>query len=131
MYRLLSLIRTNWIAIMLATLLAITVASMLPLSQLPPAPGSDKVHHVIAYFLLMLPVALRKPSGWIVLGLFFVVYSGAIELLQPLVNRHGDWWDLAANAAGVVIGAVVAVLVNRLIPARESELARDRTASRH
>ena len=120
MYRLLSLIKTYWLAAALVILFAITVLSLLPLSQLPPAPGSDKVHHVIAYALLMLPVALRKPRGWIVLGLFFVMYSGAIELLQPLVNRHGDWMDLAANTAGVVTGAVLAAMLNLSFPAASS-----------
>jgi len=122
MYRLLSLIKTNWVAAMLVTLSAITVLSLWPLSQLPPAPGSDKAHHVLAYAFLMLPVALRKPAGWMVLGLFFILYSGAIELLQPLVNRHGEWWDLLANTAGVMLGALVAVLINRLFPAANSKL---------
>ena len=107
---------------MLVTLSAITVLSLWPLSQLPPAPGSDKAHHVLAYAFLMLPVALRKPAGWMVLGLFFILYSGAIELLQPLVNRHGEWWDLLANTAGVMLGALVAVLINRLFPAANSKL---------
>ncbi|HUU74111.1 MAG TPA: VanZ family protein [Burkholderiales bacterium] len=122
MYRLLFLIKTNWVAAMLVTLSAITVLSLWPLSQLPPAPGSDKAHHVLAYAFLMLPVALRKPAGWMVLGLFFILYSGAIELLQPLVNRHGEWWDLLANTAGVMLGALVAVLINRLFPAANSKL---------
>lgn len=121
MNRLLSLVRMNWVATMLTILSAITVLSLWPLSQLPLVPGSDKTHHVIAYAFLMLPVALRKPNGWMLFGLLFVFYSGGIELLQPLVNRHGDWWDLLANAAGVIVGALVAVLVNTLFPTASSK----------
>ncbi len=114
MYKLLEFAKSYWIAITLMTLSAVTVLSLWPLSQLPPVPGSDKTHHVIAYALLMLPTALRKPERWIFIGLFFLVYSGAIELLQPYVNRHGDWLDLLANTAGVVVGVSIAALVNRL-----------------
>ncbi|KPK34958.1 MAG: hypothetical protein AMJ66_02565 [Betaproteobacteria bacterium SG8_40] len=120
MNRLLSLIKTNWVAIVLVTLTAITFLSLWPLSQLPAVPGSDKTHHVIAYALLMLPVALRRPTGWIAIGLFFVMYSGAIELLQPMVNRYGEWLDFAANLAGVIVGALLAVTLNLLFPAANS-----------
>ena len=116
MYKLLEFAKSYWIAITLMTLSAVTILSLWPLSQLPPVPGSDKAHHVIAYALLMLPTALRKPERWIFIGLFFLVYSGAIELLQPYVNRHGDWLDLLANTAGVVVGVSIAALVNRLFP---------------
>jgi len=45
------------------------------------------------------------------LGLLFIGYSGAIELLQPYVNRYGEWMDLAANAMGVVCGLIVAEFI--------------------
>lgn len=121
---LLSLVRKNWVATMLAILSAITVLSLWPLSQLPQAPGGDKLHHVIAYALLMLPVALRKPNGWTALGMLFIFYSGGIELIQPFVNRQGDWWDLLANAAGVVLGAFLAVVLEGWFPPANSRRAR-------
>ena len=123
MYRLLHFIRSNWIAITLATLFAITALSLLPLDELPSVPGTDKTHHIIAYALLMLPTALRKPDRWILFGLFFVAYSGAIELLQPYVNRYGEWLDFFANASGVVLGVVIAVLVN-IVFSNRSKLSR-------
>ena len=55
----------------------------------------------IAYAVLMFPAALTKPRNWLVFGLLFVGYSGVIELLQPFVNRYGEWLDMAANSAGV------------------------------
>lgn len=114
MIRLLTAIKTHWAALTLITLTAITLLSLWPLATLPSIPGTDKTHHLIAYALLMLPVALRKPDKWIVLGLFFMAYSGAIELIQPYVNRYGEWLDLLANITGLVLGALIAGLINFL-----------------
>jgi VanZ family protein len=49
--------------------------------------------------------------------LFFVACGGAIELLQPYVNRHGEWLDMLANTAGVVCGFIIAEIVNFFSPA--------------
>ena len=42
------------------TLLAITLLSLLPIQTLPKVEGSDKSHHLIAYFFLALPLGLKK-----------------------------------------------------------------------
>ena len=120
MIRLLSLIKTNWIIFTLFILLVITILSLWPLEELPSIPGTDKTHHLIAYAILMLPTALRKPDRWILLGLFFIAYSGAIELLQPYVNRYGEWLDMLANTAGVVCGLIIAEIVNFFFPVKLS-----------
>jgi hypothetical protein len=112
MHKLLEFIKSHWMALTVVALSAITALSLWPLDELPRMPGTDKTHHVIAYAVLMLPAALRKPDRWILIGLFFVGYGGAIELLQPHVNRYGEWLDFLANAAGVACGIVIAVLVN-------------------
>ena len=115
----LATIKTHWVFFTLAALLAITVFSLLPLGELPPVPGTDKTHHLIAYGLLMLPAALRKPDHWILYGLFFIAYSGAIELIQPYVNRYGEWKDMLANTAGVICGVVAAELITFLTSAKQ------------
>ena len=120
MIRLLTLIRKNWIIFTLFILLIITTLSLWPLDELPSVPGTDKAHHLIAYAILMLPTALRKPNRWILFGLFFIAYSGAIELLQPYVNRYGEWNDMIANTAGVVCGLFIAEIVNFLFPVKLS-----------
>ena len=99
--------------------MAITLLSLWPLSELPPVPGGDKTHHFVAYGLLMLPTALRKPDHWILYGLFFIAYGGAIELIQLYVNRHGEWMDMLANTAGVICGIVAAELINFLTSAKQ------------
>ena len=111
-------IKKRWKALTLVILTTITVFSLFPLDALPPAPGTDKTHHFIAYAMLMLPTALRKPANWIILGLFFILYSGAIELIQPFINRYGEWMDMFANLGGVICGAIVAWLINFKISAK-------------
>ena len=51
-----------------------------------------------------------------VIGLFFICWSGAIELIQPFVNRYGEFQDLAANITGLVCGFLAANLVTWLLP---------------
>ncbi|MCI5223099.1 MAG: VanZ family protein [Candidatus Electrothrix sp. AR4] len=106
-------IKTYWIAYTVFLLAGITVFSLTPLSDLPAAPGNDKVHHLVAYGALVFPAALRKPSSLKLLILFFIAYSGAIELVQPYVNRYGEWRDLAANTIGIGCGLLIAELLLR------------------
>ncbi len=117
MTRLLAFVRTHWAAFTTVNLVLITTLSLWPLVTLPSVPGTDKTHHFIAYAALMFPAALRKPDKWIMIGFLFVAYSGVIELLQPYVNRYGEWLDMAANISGLVCGFVLAELLNRLFPA--------------
>ncbi|PIE01010.1 MAG: hypothetical protein CSA79_01405 [Thiothrix nivea] len=107
-------IRRHWLWLTLILLAAITTLSLWPADQLPAVPGTDKTHHFIAYGVLMFPAALRKPEHWLLIAAGFVVYSGIIELIQPFVNRYGEWLDLAANSGGVVCGMLLARFVHLL-----------------
>lgn len=109
-------IKTYWQIITLLMLAGIACLSLWPAHQLPAVPGSDKTHHFIAYALLMLPVALRKPQHWLIIGLFFIGFSGAIELIQPYVNRYGEWLDMAANSLGLLFGWLLGQAINYLFP---------------
>jgi VanZ family protein len=44
--------------------------------------------------------------------LFFILCGGLIELIQPYVNRHGEWLDMLANTSGVILGALLAHLAD-------------------
>ena len=113
---LLSRVEHHWLALTALLLTAITLLSLTPLPQLPEVPGSDKTHHLIAYAALMLPTALRKPRYWPWLALLFIGWSGAIELIQPYVNRYGEWLDMAANSAGVGGGILIGFGLRKLLP---------------
>ena len=121
MKRVVDEIKKRWKALTLLILTVITILSLLPVPVLPPAPGTDKTHHLIAYAVLMLPAALRKPANWILLGAFFILYSGAIELIQPFVNRYGEWLDLLANSTGVICGVIIAWLINSIISSKQTD----------
>ena len=113
MNKILNLTTKYWLSCSLFILTAITVLSLSPLETLPPAPGTDKTHHFIAYGTLILPIALRKPKHWILIALLFIIWSGAIELIQPYVNRYGEWKDLLANIAGLACGLIIAEIIKR------------------
>ncbi len=108
MIKTLQSIEKYWFLLSLCILLTITTASLWPIANLPSVPGSDKTHHLIAYATLVFPVALRKPNRWMLIVVFFIFYSGLIELVQPYVNRYGEWLDMLANTAGVVCGVALA-----------------------
>lgn len=113
---LINLIKTHWIVLSCGILISITTLSLWPADQLPQVPGTDKTHHLLAYALLMLPAALRRPKHWLLIALFFIGFSGVIELIQPYVNRYGEWLDMLANSAGVALGVVTGMLMERLWP---------------
>ena len=110
------IIKKYWIALTFVILTGITFLSLYPLKQLPSIPGTDKTHHLIAYAILMFPAALKKPQHWILIALLFITYSSIIELLQPYVNRYGEWLDLIANSIGICCGIIAAEIINVLIP---------------
>lgn len=95
--------------------LAIGYLSLSPLETLPSAPGGDKVHHFIAYAALCFPLLFsdRAPARYVLpLG---IAYGGLIELIQPFVNRYGEWLDFGANAAGCLIGYGLARLAQKAL----------------
>ena len=112
---LLLFVQRYW-AVLSVTLLAfVTLVSLYPADQLPKVPGSDKTHHFVSYAAVVFPIALVKPKHWLWLALLVIGWSGAIELIQPYVNRYGEWLDLAANSAGVLIGVLLSMLSRRLL----------------
>ena len=93
---------------------AIGLATLTPVEKLPQVSGSDKVYHLISFAILTLPIAIIRPRAiWIILSLS-IAFGGALELLQPLVNRTCEMADFLADAVGAILG----VLVTRALRAR-------------
>ena len=115
MRRLLSLNDRHWPRIVAATLLAVTVLSLSPLPELPlpDAAASDKLHHLLAYAALAMPVAAARPRRWVWILMLLLAWSGLIELVQPFVNRHRELADLAANATGLALGTAAGTAARR------------------
>ena len=96
---------------LIATLALALVIGFLTLAPISDAgvPGSDKLHHALAFFALAVPLSYARPrlAIWIVIAA--TAYSGAIELIQPTVGRDQDVWDFLAGGVGAVAGAAVGV----------------------
>jgi VanZ family protein len=79
---------------------------------MPEFQGTDKTYHLIAYFLLALPLGLKKPNKCTLIIFLFIIFGGVIEVIQPYVNRYGEWLDFFANTIGVISGFFVGVILN-------------------
>jgi VanZ family protein len=80
---------------------------------LPDVAASDKLHHLVAYAALALPVAMARPRRWWLVPVALLAWSGAIELVQPYVSRDASWADLGANATGLMLGVLLASVLRR------------------
>jgi VanZ family protein len=97
---------------------AIVLLSLLPLPQ-PRLPGVhflDKLLHALAYLLLsflLFASQLPGPRPRLVLAsvLGSLLLGGLVELIQPLTLRRRELLDLAADLAGAVVGAFLALVL--------------------
>ena len=96
-----------WLCLGLLMALFITVMSLLPANNLPSLGVSDKIEHAAAYALLAFWFA-SVMGRWDYLYLFLALlaFGGGIEIAQGLLGlgREADLLDLAADAAGSVVG---------------------------
>ena len=89
-----------------AILIAIWILSFLPASAMPSVPGTDKLHHALAYFVCMFSWAqwFTRPVPRLKLALVFIVMGALIECLQGLTSyRSFEWLDMAADTVGVTL----------------------------
>ncbi|SMN15282.1 hypothetical protein CRYPA_1360 [uncultured Candidatus Thioglobus sp.] len=111
-------IQRHWKILTVGLLLISTTLSLYPLTKLPEFPETDKTHHFIAYFALALPLGLRKPNKWIIFICLFIIFGGVIEVIQPYVNRYGEWLDFFANITGVVAGFITGAYLIKTLPVK-------------
>ncbi|WOD06702.1 hypothetical protein [Marinomonas sp. GJ51-6] len=83
--------------------IAICFATLTPAEHLPSAPGSDKFHHIIGFAGLAFMCAFGPFKRFIAMAFLIILLGGAIEIIQPMVNRNGEWADFYANVIGVLI----------------------------
>jgi len=107
-------IRRYWLGLTAVLWLLITASSLWPVELLPVVPGTDKSHHFIAYTALVFPVAFVRPRYFMVIFLALLAWGGLIELIQPFVNRWGEWLDFAANCFGAGLGLLLSAALRRL-----------------
>ena len=105
----------NWKIYTSLIFIIITFLSLYPLQEQPSVPGSDKIHHLIAYSALTICVGLRRPSNYILLIILFSLYSGLIEIIQPYVNRFREIEDFLFNNLGIFIGLTLGIVLKKIL----------------
>ena len=105
----------NWKIYTYLIFIIITLLSLYPLQEQPNIPGSDKIHHLIAYSALAIGVGLRRPSNYVLIIIFFSFYSGLIEIIQPYVNRFREIEDFLFNNLGILIGLTLGIFINKIM----------------
>ncbi len=95
---------------------SIGLLSLIPLSVPQGMPGTDKTHHFIAYAFLVLPIAIQSPRSLIWLIPMAAVFGGLIEIVQPYVNRFGEWRDFQADLFGIALGVFIGLGLRRCVP---------------
>ncbi len=116
MTRMYALIQAPWLQLVgfLVGFIAISIATLTPMEQLPAVPGSDKLHHVIGFGGWALMCAFGPYKRFLYLSLFIFLWGGVIELIQPSVNRYGEWLDFYADALGICLVVIIrATLIYR------------------
>lgn len=101
------------IALSVAAMMAITIASLMPRGGVGDPGEADKIAHVLAYWAATLPAAVGRTAPAIWVAAAVIGWSGLIELVQPLIGRSGSLSDLVANAGGVAIGLVLAYFLRK------------------
>jgi VanZ family protein len=100
--------RLQLIGVTLTVLLAIVIAflTLAPISS-KGVPGSDKLHHALAFAALAFPLPFARPGlVWpVILGVS--AYGGLIEVIQPFFGREASWGDFLADVIGAVLGGVL------------------------
>ena len=88
-----------------------------PAAPLPEVDGGDKLNHLLAFLALGAAASFSLPPGWratasAAAGL--LLYGALIEIVQTqLPERHGDWYDLAADGVGLLFGLLLAAGLRR------------------
>lgn len=99
-----------WQALGWTFVVAAIVASLLPVTSLPDAGVSDKLGHTVTYAFLTLwfcGVYPRRAAPAVAAAL--LALGAGMEALQGLTEtRRPEAADLLANAAGVLLGFLVA-----------------------
>jgi VanZ family protein len=97
---------------------AITIGSLIPLPPMHTGQGSDKVFHLAAYGLLAVLALVQRQSyrAMLIVIIAIVMLGLMIEFIQPFTGRQREVADLMANAAGTLIGALLALFLRNVKP---------------
>lgn len=88
----------------------VVVGSLVPGRAIQAVAVDDKLLHAGAYGLLMLWFSgLYRRGFYLGIGAALLGLGVALDLLQGLTrSRSFDWYDVAADLAGILVGCVLA-----------------------
>lgn len=108
-----------WRALLVALMLAIAVLAFDPHPPESIDTGWDKLNHGLAFAVLAPCAALAfqgRRRRWIDAALLALAFGAFIEVVQTQIpGRSGEWEDLLADAVGIAVGRLVALLLDRLL----------------
>ena len=121
--KLLSTLSRFALPILILYVVLITVLSLITLNNLPKinTGHDDKIFHALVYSVFVVLVfnylQIKKVVGaiWIAMIVSFI-YGTIIEILQEVLTttRTFDFYDILANAIGVIIGFYIIQILNKL-----------------
>ena len=103
------------IALTLALAALIAVLTLVRIPVPSGVGGSDKLHHVIGFAALALPIACVRPRWSLHVAMILAIYGGVIELIQPHVGRARELADWMADLAGIGLGTAIGIGLNRAV----------------
>lgn len=103
--------------------MALWIVCLAPIPAKLPSPisRSDLFYHGLSYTLMGLLFMSAYAKNWknqMIVALALIVQGVAIEFIQPFANRFFEYWDMAANSIGVLIGLVIYSLFRKVSGAR-------------
>ncbi|KPK55207.1 MAG: hypothetical protein AMS22_05000 [Thiotrichales bacterium SG8_50] len=99
---------TLWYGIGVLIILAVIVSSLVPLPRVESAPNDKLIHFLLYFFPMAWFGQLRSRRLWLALG--FILLGFVLEILQGLTRyRTFEWYDVAANTAGVMVAWLVVI----------------------
>ena len=111
---LLSVFERYGVVLSLIALAVITGGSLVPRESGGDVGSADKVLHLVAYAVAIFPLTQHKTQTRLIFAIGVLIWSGAIELVQPFVGRSASLLDLASNAVGLLLGLALGVLLARV-----------------
>ena len=120
---LLSVFERYGVVLSLIALAVITGGSLVPRESGGDVGSADKVLHLVAYAVAILPLTQHKTQTRLIFAIGVLIWSGAIELVQPFVGRSASLLDLASNAAGLLLGLALGVLLDRVVLKKGTDTA--------
>ena len=105
--------RGAWIAGGGLLVTIVLLGSLLPVPVMAHPPGSDKLHHFVAYAALAVWFSgMVNTNRWWQIAVGLLLLGAIIEIVQgiPGLGRSRDAIDMAANAGGVALGLLAARL---------------------